>query len=337
MTAPFKTFALRALGFLLVPLLVVVAAEAWVRAQPNAARYKHAWLADSAASVGTLVLGSSHTYYGICPETLADDAFSLALPSQTLRYDLALLRRYPLPRLHTLVVPLSYFTLHEDLETTSREPHTAARYRIYMDVDEHAAWSRYGFEAAWPAAFREKLRRALRGERMTWSRRGQGLDFRQEENEKPIDNGRERAEANTFADAGEAFRDNVRRLDEIAAWCRARGVRLVLLTTPVSEAFRRHEDATQRKAVDAACRGLLRRYPEIVRLDYSADSRFGAADFHDADHLNTRGAEKLTRLVRESLRRRGLSGRARAAAQVSAGKSRPSRQNAVTLCHTNQT
>lgn len=132
MTAPFKTFALRLSGFLLLPLLVVVAAEAWVRAQPNAARYKHAWLADSAASVGTLVLGSSHTYYGICPETLADDAFSLALPSQTLRYDLALLRRYPLPRLHTLVVPLSYFTLHEDLETTSREPHTAARYRIYI-------------------------------------------------------------------------------------------------------------------------------------------------------------------------------------------------------------
>lgn len=316
MKHPFGNYVRKLLCFALLPLLAVTAAEVWLRAQPGPARYKHEWMTSSADRVGTLVLGSSHTYYGIEPEVLGDDAFSLALPSQTYRYDLALLRRYRMPRLKTVIVPLSYFSLHEDLETVSREPHTAVRYRIYMDVDEHPRLSVYGFETAHPAAVREKLKRALSGERMKWSRSGQGLDFRPVPDGKPVENGRERAEANTYGAAGAAFDANFARLEQMAAWCAARGVRLVLLTTPVSAAFREACDTAQLQTVARAEGRLLACHPEILRLDYSADSRFCAADFYDADHLNTRGARKLSRLIAARLRQAGGGSRPAAPQQV---------------------
>lgn len=300
MNAP-KAFLLKCLCFLAPAALAAAAAEAYVRAQPNPARWKHEWATRHAPRVETLVLGSSHTYYGLDPARLGPRAFSLALPSQTWRYDLALLGHYRWTRLRTVIVPFSYFSLREDLEDSGREPHTAARYRIYMDLDVHPHLSAYGFECAHPQAFRQKLGRILRGERMVWGPRGEGLDYAPAPDGRPLDNAAARLEACTYAPAPAVEADNLRRLRQMAAWCRRRGVRLVLLTTPVTPAFRRGQDAGQRRAAGRALAALLKAFPETVRLDHETDARFTPADFYDADHLNRRGAEKLSRLVAREL------------------------------------
>ena len=157
--------------FLLLLLLPLGAAEVYVRSLPNPSKDKHAYLTRHSREVDLLVLGSSHTYYGLCPERLSPHAFSAAQVSQTLRYDDYLLRHYPFPRLRTVVLPISDFTLYEELENTG-EWYLANRYRLYMDCDLHGPLSVYNWEVTAFRPFCEKLKSLWEKPKMTWSAQG---------------------------------------------------------------------------------------------------------------------------------------------------------------------
>ena len=75
--------------FSLAVFFLLVLGEIVVRGIPTPYSYKAAWLREHGAAVNTLVLGSSHTYYGIRPDALGDSVFNLANVSQTPEYDLA--------------------------------------------------------------------------------------------------------------------------------------------------------------------------------------------------------------------------------------------------------
>ena len=64
--------------FALLLLLPLAMGEIYVRSLPNPAKYKHAYLSRHSREVEVLILGSSHTYYGLCPERLGENAFSAA-------------------------------------------------------------------------------------------------------------------------------------------------------------------------------------------------------------------------------------------------------------------
>lgn len=295
-------FLRRTLVVAIAVLATLLAGEAYVRHLPNEVRDKHRWMTLHSDSVETLILGSSHTYYGIDPSLMQSRAYSLALTSQTYRYDLYLLRHYPLPRLHTVVLPFSYFSLYEDFETVV-DPYLAARYRIYMDCDIHPWLSPLHLECLQGAAFRERLRSLWTPQRNSWSELGQGRNYTLESRPADWDNGAARAEANTrftgdaLGELPPAVRLNAAFLRDIMAYCRERGVRLVLLTTPTMPSFRRGGSQAQRDLNDRVLREVLRDYPETQRIDLEADERFGPDDFYDSDHLNTRGAARLTRLL----------------------------------------
>ena len=72
-----KGFLQKVLLFAFVVLLVMGMAEAYVRSLPNPSKAKHDWMGQHSTTVTTLVLGNSHTFYGIRPALLADSAFSL--------------------------------------------------------------------------------------------------------------------------------------------------------------------------------------------------------------------------------------------------------------------
>lgn len=98
--------------FALLLLLPLAMGEVYVRSLPNPSKHKHAYLLRHSRKVRVLILGSSHTYYGLCPERLGAHAFSAAQISQTLQYDDYLLHHYPFDSLRTVVLPISDFTLY---------------------------------------------------------------------------------------------------------------------------------------------------------------------------------------------------------------------------------
>ncbi len=74
--------------------------------------YKYEWMQENAEEVETLVLGSSHTFYGIRPEFFDSKTFNLANVSQGMKQDLFLIKywanRYK--NLKYVIFPISFFT-----------------------------------------------------------------------------------------------------------------------------------------------------------------------------------------------------------------------------------
>ena len=152
-----KIFIRQTLTFSIIILALITAGEAYVRSMPNPARFKHQWMLSHSQEVETLILGSSHCFYGLNPTAMGPNTFSMALPTQPYRYDWYELTHYPLPRLKNVVLPFSYQSLFEDLESEPRLRYWAVRYRLYMDCDIHSPLSIYGLECLHVASFKEKL------------------------------------------------------------------------------------------------------------------------------------------------------------------------------------
>jgi len=295
-----KAFLRLCLLFFVLVAATVALGEWYVRSLPNPSRYKHRWMQAHSRNVRTLVLGSSHTFYGVDPAQLGEGAFSLAQVSQTYRYDHYLLRHYPTDSLRAVVLPFSYFSLFEDYELQDNEPQYVTRYRLYMDCPYHSRFSRYGFEFMAKGAFLEKLKSLYRPRRLRWNALGAGTDYRPELRAEDWDNGETRARGNTYEDHV-AVEANRRFLYLMADWCERRHVRLLLISTPLSPKFRRHVSRHQDALNTATLHTLLARFPMIEYHDFRADTRFTSIDFFDADHLSSSGAAKLSAILKRLL------------------------------------
>lgn len=186
-----KAFLRLSFLFFLLVAATVAAGEWYVRSLPNPARDKHRWMSENSRHVRTLVLGSSHTFYGIDPAQLGKGAFSLAQVSQTYRYDHYLLCRYPTDSLQAVILPFSYFSLFEDYELLDRDAQCVTRYLLYMDCPYHSRWSRYGFEFLSKDSFLEKLKSLYRPARLSWNALGAGTNYRPDLRARDWDNGEE--------------------------------------------------------------------------------------------------------------------------------------------------
>ena len=292
-----KIFIRQTLTFSIIILALITAGEAYVRSMPNPARFKHQWMLSHSQEVETLILGSSHCFYGLNPTAMGPNTFSMALPTQPYRYDWYELTHYPLPRLKNVVLPFSYQSLFEDLESEPRLRYWAVRYRLYMDCDIHSPLSIYGLECLHVASFKEKLSSLWRHGQLTWDSLGFGTSYANTSLLNQCkDNGRQRAEENTYPDQ-HSLPLCTQMLDSIATYCDRRSIRLLLITTPTSPSFRAHCLKRQIAVNDSVLRRIMQRHPSIEYRNYWTDPDFTPADFYDADHLNLRGAAKLTNKV----------------------------------------
>lgn len=285
----------------LLVLIPLISAEVYVRSLPNPSRYKHQYMLRHSAEVQTLILGNSHTFYGINPSLLGPHTFSLAQPTQSYRYDYYLLTHYPLPHLRTLILPCSYTSLFEDLEAEPQLQSWAVCYRLYMDCDIHGPLSRYAFECLHIGAFKEKLQSLWKPAQLHWDSLGFGTSFgHQSLLSQGQDNGQARAEINTYPTM-QSTPFLVAQLDSICQWCTTHNVRLLILTTPTSPSFRNHCSKTQVQEWHRRLNEVLSRHPQVEYHNFWADTTFHTPDFYDADHLNMTGAHKLTQKIKEIL------------------------------------
>lgn len=282
------------------PILLFFAAGEWyVEHLPNPARDKHEWMTAHHDDVTTLILGDSHAFYGIRPDQLADSAYSLAMTSQTLRYDDFLLHHYPMPRLRDVVLSISYFTLWEDFESLGGQDHLISRYHIYMGCRLHHA-PQYYLECVHRREFIERLRSLYKPSQLSWDALGWGDNYTLDRKATDWDNGAQRAADNTYTDTA-VVSLNEDFLLRIISYCRSNGVRLTLVGTPTTASFRQHEAPRQLDVNSQVLRRILRQHPEVQYLDYEADPDFGPDDFYDSDHLTDVGASRLTKKIRQHL------------------------------------
>ena len=280
-------------------LLLLVPVELLVRNIPNPYSQKLSYLERNAGEIQTLVLGSSHAFFGIDTDSMPRYTLNLANVSQSLDFDEWLLGKYidALPELKNVVVEVSYFSLAGKLSLTVEE-WRRKNYRIYFNQADVFPL-RYDFEVAYN--FRSCLNRIvsyyiLGRKPETCSPSGFGTDY--VIGNRPLawkDSGPVAAKRHTFRNAG-TEQENAAHLRQILVLCKQHSIRPILLMPPAWETYAGSLNPAQLASVVGTCEALKQEFA-VPFLNLLEDKRFTEGDFFDADHLCADGARKLASII----------------------------------------
>ncbi len=295
----------RRLAVFVLLLAVGWIALEWVMVKSqNSMSIKRDRLTAVAADVGTLVLGSSETYYGVKPQALSGVAYNLASNGQTLYYDYELTRRFlpSLTRLRRAYVLVNYMSLYSELYDHPES------YRVYGYLQEFGIPPQRRFDYLDLRTFSRvllhsphlALERLVRG---PVSLRDRRIDdrgwYRVPDDDRwglsPSDAAGRIAIHHGFM-RKDYMADNLETLERLIQLFQAHHVEVVLITTPVYRTYMAQMRMEMWQPAKAAYERIAGSYG-IRYLNFLNDPRLQAADFEDADHLNADGAERFAQIL----------------------------------------
>lgn len=287
--------------FTLPVLLTCICLEVLLRNIPNIHELKADYLQNKTENIHTLILGSSHTLYGLNPEEMGTGVFNASNVSQSVDIDLALLKKYEhrLKYLNTVVLRLSYSTLFERLEDTP-ELWRVKNYRIYYGLNFDQPLN-YHFEL-FSLHLKTNLKRLiayyfLANTVVNCSEFGWGTDFFDDSGiNKPL--AAQLAVDRHTAHDLQDYEAQVKAIKGIISICQKHQVKLILLTTPTHKSYWEQLDDTQLNLMFDLINPIVNHYQDCIYLNFMRHADFQEGDFYDADHLNAKGAKKLSELVK---------------------------------------
>jgi hypothetical protein len=294
-----RLFIHKAIIFIFPIALFVVVSEYIVRQVPNDYSYKNEYLHSNSKDIETLVLGSSHSFYGINPDFFSRSAFNAAHVSQSLNYDFFIFNKYinKLSNLKTLILPISYFTLFSQLEN-GKEHWRVKNYAIYYDYTHHDN-VKYNYETIGekPLILLKKAYKHFKGSNnITVSELGFGLNYSNVKQSDLMATGEIAAKRHTQSNL-DLLDTNLGLLNKLITGSNENGIRVVLFTPPARKSYISHLNENQLSVMKSSIADMIRGKSNVEYYDFMNDSRFVNEDFKDADHLNGVGAKKLTKLI----------------------------------------
>lgn len=251
---------------------------------------------ENADKVETIILGNSHTYYGIRPQFLSGIAFNMANSSQGLREDLFLLKynENKYKNLKTVIIPISYHSLFWIELENDTEWYRERYYKIYMDCNRHSDFSIYNFEMSHSTSAIKKLKAFPKSPDCEMF--GNGLSSYHKE--KLLDGWSHVKRHEAMSNIEDLH--NMDYLREIIRFCESNGIMLVLITTPCWHTYYDNVNQQQISKMHELIKQIQMEY-KLPYLDYLKDNRFIAEDFADPHHLSDIGAEKFTKILQYAI------------------------------------
>ncbi|MDO4782501.1 MAG: hypothetical protein Q4A09_04695 [Capnocytophaga felis] len=295
-----KQFLTKFLIFSIPILFITIFMEFLLRNIPNDYLLKKQYLDKNSYEIETLILGSSHSFYGLNPEYFDSNTFNASHISQSLNYDYEILKKYQqkFKKLKTIVLPVSYFTLFAKLEEGS-EPWRIKNYGIYYDMNLKKSLANYS--EVFSSRLNLNARRivsyyVLNNPSVSCTKLGWGTSFNSKDAEDLIESGKIAAERHTMPEINsykyqKIFNDNILILKSIIQWSKANNIKVLFLTFPAFETYRQNLSQEQLKIT----------YENCFYENLLSDTNFLPIDFYDADHLSEIGAKKLSILINEKL------------------------------------
>ena len=297
-----KKFVFHLLKIILPILFFFLVLEIAIRKIPNDYQLKKDYLTRNASEINTLILGSSHTFYGLNPEYFTEKTYNAAYVSQSLDLDYEILNLYEskLKNLKTVIVPISYFSLFETLETDV-EKWRIKNYIIYYNFE-----NKYNFTDNFESLnndiklnVKKAVKHYFRDESfITSSNLGWGTNFNFE-NKKAL-NGAFTAKKHTVKNFN-LYDDNLKTLQKIIALCKENKIRIVFITTPTHESYYQNLNSIQLEKTTKTISDLVKNNSNCIYLNLLKSEKFTNEDFYDADHLNEIGAKKLSLLLNNEI------------------------------------
>ena len=301
-----KRFLKYCILFVLPILVAIIPLEVLIRQVPNPYKYKYEWMQANAKDVETIVLGSSHSFYGIRPEYLDGNAFSLANVSQDISHDLFLLKYWEgqYNSLKTVIFPVSYFTWFGKGLQYGTESYRCRYYKMYMDSDDYPTLSLNNLEIADFRTAKGKLKKLLKSEKDPGvDKYGWGNTYLLSRKDMIQWNDGSEAEAAILRHKAKSWDNilaNYLKLGELADFCSSHDVRLILITFPCWSSYTDGLDPMQLEKMYEITNRFKKEY-HVPYLDYLKDSRFEADDFFDSNHLSDVGAIKFTMILNQDI------------------------------------
>lgn len=285
-----------------MPIFVVlISIEYLIRQVPNPYKYKYEWMQKNAEDVEILVLGNSHTFYGIRPEFFEGKAFSLANVSQGLRQDLFLLEYWvdKYKNLKTVICPIFNRCFGRGLEYGT-ESYRCRYYKIYMDCDLYPDISLYNLELSDYRTAKGKINKMISPNTdLGYDEYGWGNTYKLSKKNIRIWNDGTEAEAAVkrhTAKNWDYIDQNYSLMKELAEFCQSHKIQLVLITTPCWHSYYDNLNSEQLKKMYELTHKIIKEY-NLPYFDYLKDPRFEADDFYDSNHLSDVGAIKFTKIL----------------------------------------
>ena len=127
-----RKFAFKIFGFVLPVLLFAIVLEVLLRQIPNDYIFKKEYLDAHSNEIEVLILGSSHSYFGIDPIYFDLETFNGSHIAQFLQYDLKIVKNYEnrFTNLKYIVLPISAFTMF----ATGTEARRIKNYVLYYNI-----------------------------------------------------------------------------------------------------------------------------------------------------------------------------------------------------------
>lgn len=254
----------------------------------------------AADSVQTLILGSSHTYYGLNPAWMENSkALNLANVSQNFEYDSRILEKASrcMPRLNTVVLAISYFSFFDDTFDVGSEWYRETYYKVFMGIDKYSDWSKYNLGMSKFSIFSMRICDIVFGRGIDGcSPNGFGSKYALE-NRSPDwqSSGAVAAHRHTNHSM-----DNIvyheTYLTRILDMCRRMDLRVIAVLTPCWHTYYDCLDTEQSELYYR----LVDKYRSSYGFEYydfMKDKRFVADDFYDGDHLSDVGAMKFSSMI----------------------------------------
>ncbi|MDR3272343.1 MAG: hypothetical protein LBT29_02505 [Flavobacteriaceae bacterium] len=307
-------FIIKILCFILPIIIVAITLECLLINIPNDYSYKKNYLDKHSSEIETLILGSSHTFYGINPEFMAENTFNASHVSQSLDYDFAILTKYQnnFSNLKVIVLPISYFTLWGNLSLES-ESWRVKNYVIYYGITQNAGITDYSellsntasVNKGWLYKYYIHKENNISSNSLGW-----GTSYNSSNAKDLQETGKTAAKRHTqddiYSEKNEKLlKGNIKTLNLFADFCQERNIKLILITTPTYYTYRENLNKKQLDKMFQTINDFCTQN-HCPYFNYFESSDFVAKDFYDADHLNEIGAEKLSKKLAHDIDSLGL-------------------------------
>ena len=300
-------FILRATIFIIPLIAILVGLEYIAQTTANSYRYKDEFITNNCDSINTLILGSSHTFYGVNPKYLENKSFNLANVSQDLKFDYYLLDRYieKCKNLKTLVVPISYFTLYETPLNKGEEKFRVKFYEHYMGYNDTILNLFEKLEIYDINIFQEKIGKYFnelcdKECDYGYDNNGWATGYKESKIDENIENDAIKTVARHAPKGNYYIDENKEYLIQIAKLCHEHNVRLFFISTPTLPAYYNKIDKPRWNYTKSVVNDICIEY-NASYFNYLDDDRFETSDFFDIDHLCHKGAEKFSKILREDI------------------------------------
>ncbi|MDH8701459.1 hypothetical protein M2138_000801 [Dysgonomonadaceae bacterium PH5-43] len=271
---------------------------------PNVYSCKKDFLDSNSSEIETLILGNSHSYFGLNPIYFSNKTFNAANVSQDLVCDFDIYKKYSdkLNHLKTIIIPISYFSLWHNLEK-SEEDWRLKNYSIYFDIKKDFSF-RHNFEISNSKdIISQKLSYYTNNNhKVTCSKLGWGNTYISTNLE---DSGIARASAHTkdslfSVENKTLFEKNICILTQIINL--NPNINIVFFIPPAYETYRVNIRQEQLALTIKTMTELIDKHRNCSFYNFFNESSFVETDYYDADHLNELGAKKLSLIIESKIK-----------------------------------